>query len=132
MDIPAVLNGYSFEEKRWSAWTPIFTGFSANPATILSRFMINGKNCFLQSRANSNGTSNATTLTMTLPVKAGANCDEFITGQVAVDNGGFAEATILIGNSGTTLSAYKGIGDGAGFTNSGTKSLSPNLNYEID
>jgi len=54
-------------DTRWMNWTPTFTGFSANPTDNLSRFKFaNGSFKWIHMSAT-NGTSNATTFTFTIP-----------------------------------------------------------------
>jgi hypothetical protein len=49
-------------------YTVIFTGFSSNPTSVMSRFSINGSKCLIQHMEGVNGTSNATTFTISLPI----------------------------------------------------------------
>jgi hypothetical protein len=51
-------------------WTPVYTGFSADPTATVSRFWIIGKNCYFMHSEATNGTSNANTFYITLPVTA--------------------------------------------------------------
>lgn len=56
------------EEGVWTTWTPTFTGFSVDP-TVSASYRIEGKKLFIHMTTTANGTSNATTFTITnLPV----------------------------------------------------------------
>jgi hypothetical protein len=62
--------GYSTQSiGNWSTWTPTFTGFSSDPVVTFARYTIIGKMCTCI-LATGNGTSNATSFTVTLPAAA--------------------------------------------------------------
>lgn len=80
----------------WSDYTPSVTGFSTSP-TVIGKYTIIGKTCFLFVSINSlgnSGTSNATTFTLTLP-QAGVT----YTGTSRVHN-------VAVLNSGTWVDGY--------------------------
>lgn len=54
----------------WFTWTPTLTGFSSNPGSSVYRYRITGRTCTVNINQNSDGTSNATTLTISAPVAA--------------------------------------------------------------
>lgn len=54
----------------WATWTPSFTGFSVNPTIGLAKYTKIGKLVIANYFSSGNGTSNATSYTMTLPVAA--------------------------------------------------------------
>jgi hypothetical protein len=51
-------------------WTPVYTGFSADPTATVSRFWIIGKNCYFEHNEGTDGTSNADTFRITIPIVA--------------------------------------------------------------
>lgn len=117
-------------QTRWLAYTPTYTGFSADP-TIGSRFSIVGNICYVIGKSSANGTSNATGFTISLPIVSSASCNVFTSGIVGIDSGAYTVTTVTIGNSVSAMTLYKGTGDGTNFTNSGNKSASPIVFYEI-
>lgn len=117
----------------WFAFAPTITGFSANPTTTVYRYAIRGRQCSIYIRQTPAGTSNATTLTFTLPVAAATITNMFWQGMgIADDNGSpLADPAVLyIASAGTTLSVAKD-STLAGFTASGGKRLGiGNITYE--
>lgn len=66
-------NAYSFidEPQGWPGWfnyTAVYTGFSADPTTGISKYNIKGLMVTVVHRETANGTSNAATFTVSLPV----------------------------------------------------------------
>jgi hypothetical protein len=55
---------------QYQAWVPTLTGFSSDPTGITARYVLNGKMCVCYFTYTGNGTSNATTKTITLPFAA--------------------------------------------------------------
>ena len=110
-------------ETQWRTWAPTYGGFSSAPATHVSRYKIVGRDLWFYEREATNGTSNATTLTLTLPFAALtlSNADWQGTAQ-SVDNNvtqpSMCQLRVLSGSS--TLEAYKDA-SGAAWTNSGNK-----------
>jgi hypothetical protein len=116
----------------WFNWTPVYTGFSADPAGH-SRFKIDGTAILAYHRETTPGTSNATGFTVSLPVQAttltGASWENLIT---TVDNGAFdADAgKAFVGSAGTVANVVRATG--AGFTASGSKRITSfTLVYEF-
>ncbi|MDD4381727.1 MAG: hypothetical protein PHE21_00045 [Candidatus Dojkabacteria bacterium] len=112
------------------AYTIAITGFSANP-NMIGRFSIKGNVCYFRFSSSSNGTSNATTYTISLPVTARAITNHSHWGIIlAVDNGVAKIGNINIGTSGaTTATLYSG--PLASWVNSGDKSANGQIYYEI-
>lgn len=54
----------------WIPYTPVWTGFSVDPTVTSAKFFREGKICTVKIRCNTNGTSNATTTTVTVPFNA--------------------------------------------------------------
>lgn len=70
----------------WKTWTPTFTGFSINPVVSAARYTQVGKMVSVYWSTN-NGTSNATTFTINLPIAAANTARQFFSCAVATDNG---------------------------------------------
>lgn len=112
VDFPEVFN-----------WSPTQTGFSANPSGGVYQFRLDGVACTVFIRQPNNGTSNATTFTMTLPIAAKTLTDAIYMGYgIVVDNGGGAtRGRFEVPTASSTLSIYTL--DGSAFTASGGKRL---------
>lgn len=54
----------------WVTYTPVWTGLSADPVMSEAKYWRTGKNCLVQFRCGTDGTSNATTKTITVPFNA--------------------------------------------------------------
>jgi hypothetical protein len=123
----------NFGDMAWTAFTPVFTGFSADPAATGTRYIQIGKTVVVN-YACFGGTSNATTLTASLPITPKTNGSSYIRNFWArvQDNGatpadpGLVEFDIDSGS----LTVYKDH-SGAAFTNSGTKGFRAVITYEI-
>lgn len=92
----------------WQPWVFTITGFSVNPTWTNTRWMQQGQTIFILGHKNANGTSNATTWTMTAPIKSR---DSRVAGMSAgvVDNGAAAttcSATQATASS-VTLNIFK-------------------------
>jgi len=70
----------------WGTWTPVFTGFSTDPVVDAARYCRIGKLIIVHLNMG-NGTSNATTFTITLPVAAANTIKQRIPIALATDNG---------------------------------------------
>lgn len=90
------------------AYTPTYTGFSANPTTSAA-FRVIGKLCFYELHGSANGTSNTTGKTVTLPIAAGATITQVSFMEAVVDNGTQSIGKHLIVPSATTSTIYPGI-----------------------
>lgn len=112
----------------WFNYTLAFTGFSTNPTGSLARFSINGRVVHLVISAI-NGTSNAATMTMSLPVTATSFAT--IMGRVR-DNNIMAASHCYISSADYTVVAFgKAPAADGGFTTSGTKGAQFEIFYEI-
>lgn len=77
-------------ESRWLDFGTVFTGFSAVPTSITSTYKVIWDTCFYRPHAGSNGTSNATSMTITAPFKAVDTWSAHWTWScMAVDSGAF-------------------------------------------
>lgn len=103
----------------WFAYTPSFTGFSSNP-TMIARFSILGNMCTFYHVTTVDGTSNATTKTITLPV-ASLNFMEVGALIAAKDNGSYPTSPghYKMANGSATANVYKGLVEVA-WTSSGS------------
>lgn len=118
---------------RWLAWTPVFSGFSAAPSTVASRYFIQNSKICIQISCGASGTSNANTFTFTLPLSSGAsNVNTSGAGQ-GVDNGAIPTNPVFlsIGANSPSVNLYKDW-TGAVWTTSGAKNIVfGKLDYEI-
>lgn len=112
----------------WAAWTPTFTGFSADPNIIFARYTQIGKLVFAVLSIG-NGTSNATGFTFSIPVAANAAFNYETTGFPIVNNGVAGMGRLVISNGGpatlyrVTGTDFANLTWGATWTNSGNKGL---------
>lgn len=113
----------------FASWTPTFTGFSADPVvtTATAKYMLIGKMCtiYLQPTA---GTSNATTMTFTLPfAAAGINVWTPVANAAGTQQAGRVQ-TVAGSNIAT---CYATVGAGA-WSSSGSKNIQiSGWSYEI-
>lgn len=111
-------------------FTPTYTGFSADP-TMVCTFYVVGNRCTAIYGFSSVGTSNATSLTMTLPFPAVNTQAVTVLGR-SYDNG--AEQTAGQGTIGTgtptVLTCYKGA-SGLAWTGSGNKFWEGQVTYKF-
>lgn len=113
----------------WTTWVPTLTGFSANPAGAIYKYIQIGKLVILRvDQTPAAGTSNATGFTITLP--ATSNCR--VTGPITFTNNGAQSATpgmAEISVSGTIITLYTTWLGGL-WTGSSTKSAWFSFMYE--
>lgn len=115
-------------------WSPTIVGFSSNPANGVYRFRVVGKRCDLTISQPSNGTSNATNFTLTLPITCAT-----ISNYVAVAVGGFITnngtdangGAGFILSAGTTLILYRDQLGTAWTNTNGKRFSSLQISYEI-
>ncbi len=101
-----------------------YTGFSANPTQTVKWSTVHNR-LFLSIATTANGTSNATTFTMSLPATVAQGTIQFAN---VTDNGTEKNGIAYAAPSTTTLTYYAGV-FGAAFVNSGTKGGSTALSY---
>lgn len=120
---------YQENPQGWPGWfnyTITWTGFSVNPTGVVSRFMAAGKTITVNIRSPNTGTSNAGTMSATLPVVAktltnldwGAPIQYFDNSAV-----GAASGLAYVASAATAISFFSSWGAG-GWTTSGGKSVS--------
>lgn len=114
-------------------YSATLTGFSANPTNTHYKFRINGRFCTAHVVQGTNGTSNANTFTVSVPVSAINTANEGwgTANWVAVNNGATlaaaSRAYISPGNSSVTL--HTNMGNGTWATSNG-KRASFTLEYQ--
>jgi hypothetical protein len=114
-------------ETREATWVPTFTGFSVNPSGGTYYYKIIGDRIFLNQVDSTNGTSNATGFTITLPFSSKRAIIRNII--CVVDNGTPASGRLELAAS-ATATIYKDVA-GNVFTNSGNKNCTIITNYQI-
>jgi len=114
----------------WAAWTPGWTGFSVNP-TVVARYQTIGKTCNVYLTTTANGTSNATTFTITgLPVTPSSNIVGTLFFPCLVTNAGTNQLGIAeVNPSSTTITMTASAALGA-WTATGNKAAYLNFSYE--
>lgn len=118
----------------WFNYTPTLTGFSANPTDTAYRFKTKGRECTVLHRENTNGTSNATTFTATLPITAATVTNGFWNGATGAGVDNTSNLTNPgrwgIVSAGTTVDFRKDIA-GTAWTASGGKRINCVYTYEF-
>lgn len=102
----------------WASWVPVYTGFSVAPVVTSAKYFLNGKAMTLN-LYSADGTSNAPTLTVTMPFNA-ANNDVFL---IAVTNSGTRQVGRAITTVGSNVLTVHATAAGGAFTGSGNKSV---------
>lgn len=115
----------------WTTWTPTITGYSADPTGGQYLYRQVGKTVDVSIREENTGTSNSTSLILTLPVTAKSTAYTY---QMALgtNNGTLTSASIIVdgATSTTTVRAYVGA-TLSNWTASGAKRLvAANFTYE--
>lgn len=116
-------------ETRRLEYVTDWTGFSADPS-VATYYKVVGRRMFLDDVFTGNGTSNATTLTRTVPFAVLGSSRQHVVG-FAADNSANLSNPARVDTAGTnTLTFYK---DGAGnaWTGSNTKVATMVMNFEI-
>lgn len=104
-------------ETRVLTWTPTWTGFSSDP-TSTNQYKINMDKITLDIIHGYQGTSNATTLTVTVPFAA-ATSFYFLT--LKSNSGSFATGSAQLSSS--TITGWNATDLGSSWTNTGNKSM---------
>ena len=118
---------------QWASYTPTPTGFSSVPGASVYRYTVIGKTCIVNIHQGTDGTSNANTFTVPLPITAASNGSTWqgVCGY-AVNNGtaltGAARWYIAAG--GTAVQFYSNMAAGT-WTASGGKRARAVVTYEI-
>lgn len=122
-------------ETDWLAYTPLPTGFSAVPGSSNYRYQVRGNSVTLVVRQNADGTSNATTFTIPLPLVAKSISNMAWGSAGVVRDNNVTQTTpgaLRILTAATAMDVYKDFASAA-FTNSGNKRLAQMgpITYEI-
>lgn len=116
---------------QWLTWVPAVTGFTTNPTVTAARYTLSGKTCHCYFRMTQ-ATSNATTLTVTLPFAAANTTTQIITGGFCVNNGTTQTAPPRIDTATNSVIANCYLNSSAAtWTASNAKGIAFNLTYEI-
>jgi hypothetical protein len=107
----------------WFNYTPVFTGFSVPPPSGSYRFRVDGTRCEVELRDATNGTSNSTVYTISLPITCATLTDYAVAFPAQVtDNGGAltTPGAAQFGSGSTVANMFKNYASGP-WTNSGGK-----------
>lgn len=112
----------------WTSWTPGFGGFSANPTVTWARYMQIGKLAIVTYKQTANGTSNATTFTITgLPLTPSfPSVTNLLFPAHVVTDGGTLQAAagrVDVTSGSTTLTLRLDSGGATNWTNSSIKGV---------
>ena len=115
-------------ETRGKTYTPVWVGFSVNPAYVVQWKLVGDQVFIYDGIENSSGTSNAASTTVTLPFKAKTTAYTKLIG--ILDNGTRAVGTCSNTATSNVLGLQKDLA-GNNFTASGTKAANFQITYEI-
>ena len=120
-------------ETRLLTWVPTYTGYSANPTSVLYNYILRGNIVTLFISEGSSGTSNANTIIMLLPFTAlTVTNGNWVTYGFGLDNTSTAgSALIQVLTGGTTLAAYKDAAANVWTTSGGKRIQSAQIEYPI-
>lgn len=115
----------------YTDYTPSFTGFSVAPTSITARYFLSGKMCTVW-YTSSAGTSNATTLTITLPFNASSSASQYFISVQATNSGTAATSPgmLVTRTSSNIADVYLTAAAGA-WTANGSKNIRFVITYEI-
>lgn len=116
----------------WQSWTPVFTGFSADPTDVVARYLRFGALCWVQVYMGTAGTSNATGFTVSAPITAATVSGGFWRNSLSFyednntnyRNGG----EVTIASAGTVFTLYT---PGTNWTGSSEKRAFFQIFYEV-
>lgn len=119
LTVPDNSGTLQLEPTGYTTFAPAATGYSVTPTTTVARYLQQGKLVFMD--ISITGTSNATTLTFTLPVapKSPASYQLIVTDNSTAQND---PGLVTFTAASTTATCYKNL-DVTAFTNSGTKAI---------
>lgn len=112
-------------------WVPTWTGFSADPTSVVATYIIVGKMCTITINCAA-GTSNATTKTVTAPFTS-ANISTFWRAAVVASNSGTnltTPAMARMAQNTNTITLFKDYANGA-WTNTGGCLIDFTLTYQL-
>jgi len=117
---------------QWFNWSAVMTGFSADPGSAIYRFQLIGPTAFLVIDQGTNGTSNSTDFTITLPITSIATLNQSGAIGLAVDNSTIKTTACRwnIGGSAVVMTLYTDMATGA-WTNANGKRARLECFYKI-
>jgi hypothetical protein len=110
----------------WFDYTTVWSGFSVDPTSVVSKYRVVGKSCLVVLGSNATGTSNATTMSATLPI----NTVTTLRVPAMVDNNGSLQVAGFADVTGGNFNVYRS--QATAFTTSGGKRVYPtSVEYPI-
>lgn len=116
----------------WLDWTPVFAGFSSAPTSVTFRYQVIGKTVFFRVYMTDATTSNATTMTMTMPIAGKTGVSQTILCTIINSGTGATTPGRVIVNSGSNVAGCFRDTVSATWTNTGDKRIFAIGFYEID
>lgn len=104
-------------------WAPTITGYSANPSNSSYSYIRVGNLVFCQMTENTNGTSNASTKTYTLPFTAKTRSNASWRGYAQIVNNGSGGQGLILVDSGASTVQFYATNNGGAWTASGSASI---------
>lgn len=111
----------------WIPYTPVWTGFSADPTVVYAGYFRLGKQCHVVISINSSGTSNTTAMTATAPFTSLAATIN----PALIVNAGAAALGRAQTAAGTNIITFFATAAAGAFTASSTKSGNVNFSFPI-
>jgi len=123
------LKSYQLANDGWITYSPTLTGFSVNPAGFTGKYKLIGKTCFVSIyNPAGNGTSNATTTTVTVPFNAATfGVCSFLFCVNNTSTGGFGTGLTTAGSN--VVDVF--LNTNTAWTASNGKRINGNFAYEI-
>lgn len=116
----------------WLDWTPVFAGFSSAPTNVIFRYQVIGKTVFFRVYMTDATTSNATTMTMTMPIAGKTGASQTTIGtRVNSGAGSVNPARVIVNSASNVAGCFIDTASGV-WTNSGDKRIFAQGSYEID
>lgn len=116
------------------AYTPTITGYSSNPTNALYTYTRKGKFVTVQLASGTNGTSNSTAKTYSLPFAAKTATNALWSGFAQVVNNGAGDSSmglITISSGGTTMSILRNAGSANWTSSGGARVAQGQITYEV-
>lgn len=110
----------------WFNYSPTWGGFSTDPSSGYTRFSVSGRTCRISIFPSSNGTSNTTSLTLTVPVASVDNGESTLgMWSTGVDNNSVltTPGRIVLPGDSSTITAYKNTASAAWTASNGKRIL---------
>ena len=118
----------------WFNYTPVYTGFSANPTSVMAMFNLTGKQCTIAFQTDNGGTSNSNLFRVSTPITAATfpNSGRVYGTSMSIDNGTgvTTNGITIIDSGGNDVNLFKDCNEGV-WTASGTKRAKFTIIYPI-